>query len=1033
MKRFYAPMALLLSATVVGIAGHSHERVLAQSSGRSPAQQGRPLSPAGDLVLDAATGKPSVGAMPMRFLRSPDSTGPDGGGRYLVAVNSGFGIQFDAATNPGQQSLAIIDLAAQPSPRVIQNVYFPSPQSAQFGAVFDPNPNPVGSYRLYVSGGVENKVWMFQFRAGQLLPITPPSDGRGTTITAPSISVTGFSNAAPTPRYNRNVEPVYPLGLALSDDADTLFLANNLSDNLGIVRDIAGSRSLARVDLRGENSKELQYPYGVFYRPGSPAKVYVSCWGTATVVVVDPDRAQVVSRIPVDRHPTEMISSSNGTRLYVLNSNADTVSVIDTERDVEIERIHVGLTDEDTLGASPEGLALSDDEATLYVANAHSNAVAVVSLSPEARDAEEEEEEEEEEGEEEDRSKVRGFIPTGNYPSAVAVAQGRLFVGNGKGTGFESSSMVVNETALAPNAPNPSFSSGSRQGGQYIVSLIAGNISMLGEPDDLTLSRYTQQAMRNSGLVGSEKTKLFDGPSPIRHVIYVIKENRTYDQVFGDLKRAGNGQPADGDSALAIFGAGETARKPGGAPQNIAPNHRALALRFGLLDRFFVNSEASPDGHNWSTAAFSSDYVDKAFRWNYSGRGRTYDFEGFNRMPAYEPRSDLPPVLPPPATAADIAEYMKQFVPYLQGGRDISEPETLYLWDGASRAGLTYRNYGEFIGTISQSDVETFNENLRKKYPDISPNQAAFPTKKSLEGNYSPSFRNYDLATPDSMTVDSYKAATESGERNLATISTDHPVERFRGHSRIGEWLKEFQGFVEARESGRGKLLPNFSIVRLSSDHTAGLMPEMPTPQFMVADNDYAVGLLVEAVSKSPYWKDTAVFVLEDDAQNGPDHVDAHRSPALVISAYNRPGTLIHEFHNTVSLIRTMEILLGMEPMNQLDAAAIPIDIFQSAPDLTPYEAVLPDVAMDNLMNPLRNAANAFWVDRTLAQNLVHADMADPGMLNQIIWFSVRGADSPMPAVVRLPAFDAMRAGIASEAEGEYSVIKHLRTLLARR
>jgi len=210
-------------------------------------------------------------------------------------------------------------------------------------------------------------------------------------------------------------------------------------------------------------------------------------------------------------------------------------------------------------------------------------------------------------------------------------------------------------------------------------------------------------------------------------------------------------------------------------------------------------------------------------------------------------------------------------------------------------------------------------------------------------------------------------------------------------------------------------------------------MPDMPTPQFMMADNDYAVGLLVEAVSKSPYWKDTAVFVLEDDAQNGPDHVDAHRSPALVISAYNRRGTLIHEFHNTVSLIRTMEILLGMEPMNQLDAAAVPIDIFQSEPDLTPYEAILPDVAMDNLMNPPRNAANAFWVDRTLEQNLAHADMADPGMLNQIIWFSVRGADSRMPAVVRLPAFDAMRAGIASEAEDEYSVIKHLRTLLARR
>jgi YVTN family beta-propeller protein len=898
------------------------------------------------------------------------------------------------------------------------------------GAVFDPRPNPDGTYTLYVSGGFENKVWMFRFRVGGAIPITPPSDGRGTTITARSISVTGFSNAAPTPRYNDGVEPVFPLGLALSDDANTLFLANNLSDNLGIVRDVAGSRTLARVDLRGDNPKELQYPYGVIYLAGSPAKVYVSCWGSATVVVVDPERAQVLSRIPVGRHPTEMIASAQGTRLYVVNSNADTVSVIDTVRDVEMERIHVGLAKEDTLGASPEGLALSDDEATLFVANAHSNAVAVVSLSPEARDVEEEEEEEEEDG---GLSKVRGFIPTGNYPSAVAVAAGRLFIGNGKGTGFESSSMVVNETGLAPNAPNPSFPSDQRQGGQYIGSLISGNISMLVEPDDLTLSRYTQQAMRNSGLIGPENTRLFEGPSPIRHVIYVIKENRTYDQVFGDVERAGNGQPADGDPTLAIFGAGEAARKPGGAPQNISPNHRALAKRFGLLDRFFVNSEASPDGHNWSTAAFSSDYVDKAFRWDYSGRGRTYDYEGFNRMPAYGPRSDLPPVLPTPATAHDIADYMKQFVPYLQGGRDVSEPETLYLWDAAARAGLTYRNYGEFIGTISRSDVEAFNENVRKRYPDISPNETAFPTKKSLVGNYSPSFRNYDLWTPDSMTVESYKAAKTSGNRNLATISTDHPEERFRGNSRIGEWLKEFERFVEARESGRGDMLPNFSIVRLPNDHTSGLLPGMPTPQFQMADNDFAVGLLVEALSKSPYWKDTAVFILEDDAQNGPDHVDAHRSPALVVSAYNRPGAYVHEFHNTVSMIRTIELLLGMEPMNQLDAAAVPIDIFQSEPDPTPYEAVLPEVALDNLMNPPRNAENAFWIDRTLEQNLVHADMADPGMLNQIIWFSVRGADSPMPAVVRLPAFDAMRAGLASEAEDEYSVIKHLRTVLARR
>jgi YVTN family beta-propeller protein len=827
----------------------------------------------------------------------------------------------------------------------------------------------------------------------------------------------------------------------LSADGDTLFVANNLADNLGIIEELKGARNLIRVDLRGENSKELVYPYGVVALHDRDAsktkKVYVSCWGTATVVVVDYDHLErPVRRISVGRHPTAMVLNGEGTRLYVVNSNADSVSVIDTRSESEVERIHVGLGEETSIGASPEGLALSADGVTLYVANAHSNALAVVSLSPEARDIDEEEietEASEEDEEDADRSRVRGFIPTGHYPSAVAVAAGRLFIGNGKGTGFENSSLVVNQTGLSPNVPNERFPPTDRRRGQYIVSLLAGNISVLDEPDDLTLARYTQQTMRNAGLIGPERRRLFDGPTPIKHVIYVIKENRTYDQVFGDLESAGDGQAADGDASLAIFGAGEAARRPGGPPQSITPNHRALALRFGLFDRFFVNSEASPDGHNWSTAAFSSDYVDKAFRWSYSGRGRTYDFEGFNRLPAFEPRSDLSPTLPTPVTADDIANYIKQFVPYLQGGRDIAEPETLYLWDAARRAGLTYRNYGEFVATISKADVEAFNENRWKGYPDISPNQAAFPTKLSLEGNHSSAFRNYDLETPDSMTVDSYRAAKASRDPGLALIYRRNPEASFRGSSRIGEWLEEFREFVEARESGQGDTMPNFSIVRLPNDHTAGLMPGMPTPQFMVADNDYAVGRLVETVSTSPYWRDTAIFILEDDAQDGPDHVDAHRSPALIVSAYNRRGALIHEFHNTVSFIRTIELLLGIEPMNQLDASAVPADIFRSEPDLTPYKAVLPDLDLDNMMNEPRNVANAYWIDQTLAQNLVHADMAEPAVLNQIIWFSVRGSSSPMPQVARLPAFDAMRAGIASEAEDEYSVIKHLRTLLARR
>jgi YVTN family beta-propeller protein len=1057
-NKFRAAFLILAACAALAVCAWS----LAQTPvPNQPASPGRPITPVGELVLDANTRQPAVGSLPVNFVRSPDTTGPGGAGRYLIAVNSGYGIQFSAATNWAQQSLAVIDLNAAP-PAVVQNVYFPTPQSAHVGAVFAPQEQDDGSFTLYVSGGYENKIWVFRLRPGAREPLAPASRGPATQVAAPSISVAGFAVAATTPRFHGNREPVYPTGLALSPDSETLFVANMQSDNLGIVRDLRGARWLERVDLRARPDENV-YPYAALAIPAadgkSAAKVYVSCWATATVAVVNPaPPAALVKRVGVGRHPTAMIRNAAGTRVFVANSNGDSVSVIDTASDAEIERINVRLAETERLGASPQGLALSADEKILYVANAHANVVAVVTLAAESRGASSEEEEEsassaakeeddevaasskedeqEEEDEEEtdDRSKVLGYIPTGSYPSAVALTGGTLFIGNGKGTGVENSSVVVNNSGRFPNAPNDRFPAGGGRaggsGGQYSVSLVSGNISAVPLPDEVTLARWTQQAMRNNGLLGEQKSQLFRGPSPIKHVIYIIRENRTYDQVFGDVSRAGNGQPADGDPRLAIFGAGDAARLPGGPPQNITPNARALALRFGLLDRFFVNSEASPDGHNWSTAAFSSDYVDKMFRWTYSSRGRAYDFEGFNRLPAHWPIAGEPPLLTTPVTAEDIANFMKRYVPYLRGGRDVAEPETLYLWDASARAKLTYRNYGEFIGTISGADVDAFNANRPKRYPDLSPTLTAFATKRSLEGHFSPTYRNYDLETPDALTTDCY-SALRAGKISPPYQSPDHSEARCRGYSRIADWLAEFRGYVANLNAGQGDRLPNFSMVRLPNDHTAGMGTGMPTPQFMVAENDFALGLLVEAVSSSPYWKDTAIFVVEDDAQDGPDHVDAHRSVALVISAYNRPGALVHEFHSTVSLIRTMELLLGMEPMNQLDATAAPIDIFQDAPDLKPFKALLPDVAANNLMNPPRNPTTAQWIDLTEQQNLAHADMANPRVLNEIIWFSVRGESEPMPQIARLPAFDALRAGLAGEAEGQLDAIKRMRNILA--
>jgi hypothetical protein len=294
----------------------------------------------------------------------------------------------------------------------------------------------------------------------------------------------------------------------------------------------------------------------------------------------------------------------------------------------------------------------------------------------------------------------------------------------------------------------------------------------------------------------------------------------------------------------------------------------------------------------------------------------------------------------------------------------------------------------------------------------------AFAAKKTLEGHFSPKAKNFDLDAPDIMTTESYKTAVENNVKDAA-ILTNQEDARFRGSSRFGDWLDEFRGFVSDLNAGKGDRMPNLSIVRFSNDHTAGLSRSMPTPQFFVAENDYAVGRLVEEVSKSPYWKDTAIFIVEDDAQDGPDHVDAHRSPALVISAYNRRGALVHDYHNTVSLIRTMEICLGIAPMNFLDANATPIDIFTTTPNLEPYAAELPNVAMDNLYPPARpSAAMQKFMKLTGEQDLAHADMANPLELNEIIWFSVRGEEA-MPAIARMPAFALMTTGMKPEKEDE--------------
>src|ERR1051325_9700162 len=311
--RYAKPILLLLFLCLPVFVSFFIEASLARKSDGA-ASEGRPITPAGSLVQDLTTRQPAVGALPVDFVRSPDKLGPDGEGRFLLSVNSGYGIQFNAAANRGQQSLSVIDLNAKPA-AVVQNVYFPSPQSVNVGVAFASAPQEDGSHALYVSGGFENKIWIFRFQPANHRPITPASPGPNTTIEAPFIDVSGFAFAANSPRYNSDRAPVYPSGIAISPDGNTLFVANNLGDSLGVVEDVRGRRKLTRVDLRREgDAEQFIYPYAVAVVPhqGSGFKAYVSCWNDSTVAVVTAGTAvrgrtsELVSRVSVGRHPTAM-------------------------------------------------------------------------------------------------------------------------------------------------------------------------------------------------------------------------------------------------------------------------------------------------------------------------------------------------------------------------------------------------------------------------------------------------------------------------------------------------------------------------------------------------------------------------------------------------------------------------------------------------------------------------------------------------------------------------------------------------------
>lgn len=746
-----------------------------------------------------------------------------------------------------EQGVQVVDRA---SGRILQTL---QQEAAFLGLAFSPD-----GRTLFVSGGNQDVVYRYAW-----------SDGRASLTDSIVIEP-----KAPGKNGKR-----YPAGLALSPDGARLYVAENLTDSLAVV-DIATARVVQRFGVQ-------RYPYGVVV--DGRGAVYVSSWGGSTVASFTPTDGGLApaGRMAGGRHPSAMLLNHDGSRLFVTSGSTDRITVLDPRRRRVVTSIVVTPPGGPGEGSTPNALALSEDGRRLFIAEADNNAVAIVDLTaetagvPGAAGAD----------------VVTGRVPVEWYPTSV-IARGDTLIaltGKGRGTG--------------PNIHGPTPGRGRADAGfdphQYTLGQTTGSIvttltARAGAADLAPLSARVARANR-----WGEAREKFAYP-PIEHVIYIIKENRTYDQILGDLPQG------DGDTSLLFF------------PRPVSPNHHALAERFGLFDRFFVNADVSPDGHNWSVAAYTTDYLQKTVPSNYSNRGRTYDYEGTNR--GREPVDD----------------------------DDVSEPANGYLWNLAQRAGISFRNFGEFV---IPADVER-NDPMPAGYKG---------NKPFLRAHTSSAFPSYDLKIRDQVRADA--------------------------------WLAEFNEWVR-----RGSM-PRLQIVRLPNDHTSGARAGAPTPRAHMADNDLAFGRMIEALSKSPFWKSTAVFVLEDDAQNGPDHVDSHRSPLFVISPYSAGG-VVHRFANTTDVLLTIEEILGLASLSQFDYFGQPLrEIWRKEPDLRPYVALVPAVNLDEV-----NPANTREARESARLDLRFEDVAEEELFNHILWRTIKGNAVPYPGTRRIPLLELARA-----------------------
>ena len=654
-------------------------------------------------------------------------------------------------------------------------------------------------------------------------------------------------------------ELVSPAGIAIDDDKKIMYVVTKENNSLYIV-DLKTKSILNRIELGGEG-------YTCILSPDNKT-LFVSCWGCDKVEFFDTQKRKLTGNVVVGDNPNDMCISANGKYLFVANANDNSVSVIDVSKRKIIESLNAAMYSHAPTGSTTNSVALSDDNKTLFVANADNNCLAVFDVSNPGN------------------SSSKGFIPTGWYPTCVRVIDKNLYVANGKGF-----------TSLAnPKGPDlrdkkqkVEYQQGKDQKKekvQYIGGLFRGKLSIIKIPDEEQMAVFSRVVYDNTpynketeefpeGQIGNPIPFNTGDASPIKYVFYIIKENRTYDQVLGDIPEG------NGDTTLVLFG------------ENITPNQHALAREFVLLDNFYVDGEVSADGHNWSTGAYATDFLEKTWPTSYGGRGGEYNAEGT---------------------------------------RDIANNKNGFIWDYCKRYGVSYRTYGEFAD-------------------DYKPN---IPV---LIDHYCPYYTSWDQNIKDT--------------------------------TRFYQWKREFDSLLVIDK------VPQFNSLRFINDHTEGLRAGKITPSAHVADNDWAVGLFVEHLSHSNIWNESVVFILEDDAQNGPDHVDAHRSTAYIAGGHVKRHFIDHTMYSTSSVLRTIELILGLPPMSQYDAAAIPLwRCFTDETDSTPFKSIPANIDIEE-----KNIALNKYQRMSEKLDFNAEDRAPDAEFNQILWYAQKGNDDCPPPV----------------------------------